>query len=156
MKTALDHMGLLEAIPPRAGNAAVVGDYVSMKNIGHLSVIVQIKQAGADPVVCEIVQATAVAGTGVKALGTAVPVSANLDTATSDAMVAQTADDEFTTDVAVKNKIVHFDILPEHLDVNGGFDCIAVKVTSVAAGDIISALYQPCGQRYLGQSVIVD
>jgi hypothetical protein len=88
---------------------------------------VVIDQGNAATIAITPFQATAVAGHGRKALGKVVPIWANLDVATSDALVRQTDAVNFTTDAAVKEKMVVFQIDAAALDVTGGFDCLVVK-----------------------------
>lgn len=138
---------IVEAITPQAG-AAITGDYVSLKNAGHVTVLVHIAQGHADPVAITIEQATAVAGTGSKPITNAVPIYLVADAATSDSWVAQTAAVAYTTSAALKHKLVAFEIDASSLDVAGGFDCITVKTAASNALNVTSALYVLSDLRY--------
>src|SRR5690349_14644864 len=96
---------IVEALAPAADAAGRTGSYVTMKDAARAFVVVHITQGNAATIALSLLQATAVAGTGSKALANAVPIWSNLDTATSDALVARTAAVSYTTDAAVKNKI---------------------------------------------------
>lgn len=132
---------IVEAIAPAADAAGRTGDYVSLKNVNLAYVVVHITQGNAATVALTIEQATAVAGTGSKAITVSVPIWSNLDTATSDTLVRRTDAVSYTTDAAVKNKIVIFQIDPATLDVANGFDCIVVKTGASNAANITQAMY---------------
>ena len=138
---------VVEAITPQAGGA-ITGDYISLKNAAHVTVLVHIKQATADQVAITIEQATAVAGTGSKAIAKTVPIYLVADTATSDAWVRQTDAVAYTTSTAAKSKLVAFEINAEDLDVAGGFDCLTVKTAASHATNLTSAIYVLSDLRY--------
>ncbi len=149
---------LVEAITPQAG-AAITGDYISCKTAGRVFVVVHVNQAAANTVAITIEQASAVAGTGSKAIATAVPIWANEDCAASDALVRQTDAVSFTTSSATKHKLVVFEIDPTTLDKANGFDCLTVKTAASNAANITSAFYLLTDVRYQGAtppSAIVD
>lgn len=144
------------AIAPVAGGTALAGDYISMKNVEHVTVAVTITQGNATPPALTLHQATAVAGTGAKALAKNVAVYYVSDAATSDLLVKQTDGVAFTPDAALKNKIVLFEVPVESLDMDGGFDCLQVRAGASNAANIVSAVYWCSGERYHGTSVITD
>ena len=146
---------VVSAIKPQAG-AAITGDYVSLKNAGHVTVLVHVNQAAVDVVAITIEQATAVAGTGTKPIAKTVPIYLVADTATSDVWVRQTDAVAFTTSAAQKEKLVAFEISAEDLDVAGGFDCITVKTAASHATNVTSAVYVLSDLRYGTGTVIVD
>ncbi|MHB1652345.1 MAG: hypothetical protein ACYCVD_07685 [Desulfitobacteriaceae bacterium] len=148
----------VEAIAPQAGGA-ITGDYVTLRDAEKCFVFVHINQADAATIEITIEQATDVSGTGSKAITNAVPIWANQDCATSDALVRQTDAVSFTTSDAVKHKIVIFQIDPAHLDVNNGFDCITIKTAASDPTNITAAQYFLADLRYGGvtpPSDIVD
>jgi len=150
-----ENFSIVEAIQPQAGGA-ITGDYISLKKTGHVSVMVHITQATADVVAITLEQATAVAGTGSKALAVDVPIFLVADTATSDLLVAQTPGVAYTTLAAAKHKIVVFEVPAEALDLANGFDCLTVKTAASHASNLTSAVYI-CGlRRYGAESLIVD
>lgn len=151
----IENTQIVEAITPQAG-AAITGDYISMKKAGHVTVIVHIAQGHADPVAITIEQATAVAGTGSKAIAKAVPIYLVADAATSDAWVAQTPAVAYTTSATLKHKLIAFEISAEDLDVAGGFDCLTVKTAASNALNLTSALYVLSDLRYGTGTAIVD
>lgn len=150
-------------VPVNLATAANNGDYVSLKHYGHVAIVL-FKAAGAageDPTLT-IQQATAVAGTGAKALNfTTIHVKQGADLAAIGTFtkVTQAAANTYTdTDSAEAQAIwiVEFDV--EDLDVAGGFDCVQAAVgdvgTTAQVGAVLYILTEP---RYTPPpSAIVD
>lgn len=134
--------------------------YVSMKNFRKMQIIIDI--ANGTTVTGSTVtlkQASAIAGTGEKALAFTRMLS-NIDTAASQVMTetAVTAN-TFTTDTTnSKNLRYIIEVNAEDLDVANGFDCVRVDGTGHAAtasrGFVVS--YTLFGARYSGASPIAD
>ncbi|MBU2548370.1 MAG: hypothetical protein KKB20_08180 [Proteobacteria bacterium] len=139
---------MIEALEPAADAAGRTGAYVSLKNAGRAFVVVHIDQGNAATVALTVEQATAVAGTGSKALTNNAPIWANQDCAAGDTLVRQTDAKSFTTSAAVKHKMVVFQIDPASLDVANGFDCITVKSGASNEANITQALYILTDLRY--------
>jgi hypothetical protein len=132
-------------IPPRRGlkpaadAAGRTSAYLSLKGAVKAYIVCYVDQGNAAQVTFTPLQASAVAGTGSKAI-TATPIWAAQDVATADALVAQTAAANFQTSAAVKEKFVVFEIVPEQcMDVANGFDCIAIQTSASNASNITSA-----------------
>lgn len=138
---------LVEGMAPAADAAGRTGDYVSLKNASRAYIVCHITQGNAATVALTPYQATAVAGTGEKVISSA-RIWSNLDTATSDALVRRTDAANYTTDAAVKNKIVVFEIDAASLDVSGGFDCVTVKTGASNVANITQAMYVLVGERF--------
>lgn len=132
---------IVEAMPNATDAAGRTGDYVSLKNALMAYVFVDITQGNAAPIALTIEQASAVAGTGTKAITVTVPIWSNLDTAASDTLVRRTDAVSYTTDAGVKNKQVIFQIDPATLDQANGFDCITVKTGASNVANLTSASY---------------
>lgn len=132
-------VNLLAPATDAAGRTSTV--YASLKDAIKAFIVVYITQGNAATVQLDPVQATAVAGTGTKALTNEVPIWSCLDVAAADTLVARTAAKTYTTDAGVKNKIVIFEIDPKAcLDLANGFDCIGLTTGSSNAANITSAL----------------
>lgn len=129
------------ALNPATDAAGRTGAYVSLKNVNIAYIVVHITQGNAATIALSINQATAVAGTGAKAITTVVPIWSNLDVSASDTLVHRTDAVSYTTDAAVKNKIVVFQIDPAGLDLANGFDCIAVVTGASNVANITQAVY---------------
>lgn len=149
---------MVQALAPAADAAGRTGAYVSLKNVKQACVVVNITQGNAATIQLDVKQASAIAGTGVKALANTVPIWANEDTSTNDTLARQTDAVNYTTGAAVKNKMVVFHIDPAVLDTNNGFDCITVVTGASNAGNITSAVYF-LDMKFAGavpNSVVVD
>ena len=129
---------------PVAANALATCDYVSMKNCHALLVTVMHYSGGADTdLVLSFKQATDVAATGAKVVSNVMPLWVNVDTASTDTMVAQTAAAGYTIDTgAGLDQIAQFLLDASLLDVANGFDCIALHSTGGNAANYVSVLYQ--------------
>lgn len=155
MPRLVEQLGMEVAILPKdVTGAAQVGDYMCLKNYQHLSIVLmQGAWAGGTPAVT-LVQATDVAAAAEKALAftkmwTKVGVTGT--TFVETAVAANT----FNLP-AVANTVCVIEIDADMLDVNGGFDCVAVKVASPGANaDLLTALYLLHGSRY-SQAVMLD
>lgn len=134
-----ENLKIIEAITPQVG-AAITGDYVSLKNAHRAWIVVHIAQGNAAQVAITVEQASAVAGTGTTPITNVVPIWANEDCAASDKLVKQTSAVAFTTSVAVKHKMVVFQIDPASLSLADG-DCITVKTAASHADNLTSAMY---------------
>ena len=128
-------------LAPAADAAGRTSAYLSARNaVAKIWVDVEITQGNAATVLLSILQAKDSSGTGSKAINATAAIWANQDTATSDALVAQTAAATFTTSAAVKNKIVHFELVPERdFDVANGFNHIAISTGASNAANITNA-----------------
>ena len=155
MPRLVELMGFEVAVLPKdITGAAQVGDYISLKNYQHLTiVIVQGAWAGGTSAVT-LTQATAVAGTAEKALAftkrwTKVGVTGT--TFVETAVAANTFD---LPNVANTINVIEIDA--DMLDVNNGFDCVALQTATPGANaDLLMALYILHGARY-PQRVMLD
>jgi hypothetical protein len=145
---------VLAFAPVNIATAANTGAWVSLKNFHRctIRVIKAVGTAGEDPVIT-VQQATAVAGTGAKALNfervyvkqhaTALPATFT--------RITQTAANTYTNaTLAEELAIIEIDILPEMLDIDGGFDCVQVSVPDPGSGAQLmvafydlAAIYRP-------------
>lgn len=155
MKNLVEKIRPIEAIAPATGADAIAGDYISLKNVNHLTIVAHITQGHATPPALTIEQATAVAGTSSKVITEVVPIFANQDCAASDLIEGQTAAVNFTPSATLKHKMVVFEIDPATLDTNNGFDCICLKAGASNVANIIAAQYL-VKERYYNKTVITD
>lgn len=127
-------------LPPAADAAGRTSSYRSLKNALKAYVVAEVNQGNAATVLLTLLQAKDVSGTSSKALTGVVPIWLENDTSTSDALVAQAAAANFTTDASLKNKIVVFEIEPEQcMDVANGFRSIAISTGASNAANITRA-----------------
>lgn len=133
-------------LPVNMATAANDGDWVSLKGYGHVAVVLfGAVGTQAESPTLTIEQATAVAGTGAKALNFTniykKQAATNLQAVNTWTLVTQAAANTYTeTNVGdlAKLWVVEFDA--EDLDVNGGFDCIRGRVADVGTGPELGAL----------------
>ncbi len=132
-----------------------VCDYVSLK--GYAGCLVKIFVDNATIVTggaITLKQATAVAGTGEKALAFA-SMWANTDTAAGDTLTetAVTSNTFTTATTDNKNLMYVIDVKADDLDVANGFDCLRVDslLMANAVGVVVYELY---GARYAGTADI--
>ena len=156
---------LVDFTQPVTGLAPIVPststpDYVSLKDYARFTAIITVDNATTvTGSAITLKQATAVAGTGEKALAFT-KVWINEDTAASD-VLTETAvvSSTFTTDdTDAKNLIYVVEVDTATLDSNNDFDCIRVG-TADATAAIVSVVYILHGARYpqdVMKSAIVD
>jgi hypothetical protein len=125
-------------LEPAADAAGRTSSYLSLKGAVKAWIVVYVNQGNAATILLSPLQATAVAGTGTKAIAAA-RIWTKLDEALT-VFTAQTEAATYTTDAGVKKKIVIFELdLAKVMDVAGGFDCIAVSTGASNAANITSA-----------------
>lgn len=130
----------IHTLKPATDAAGRTGIWSSLANCEKAWMIVYVDQANAATILLSLLQATSKTGTGSKATNS-VPIWANQDCVTSDALVAQTAGATFTTSAATKAKMVIFEITPDvALDVTNGFNHVTVSTGASDVANITSAL----------------
>lgn len=126
-------------LAPAADAAGRTSSYRSLKNALKAYVVCHVNQGNAATVQLSLLQASAVAGTGSKAI-TVTPIWSNLDTSVNDTLTSRAAAINYTTDAATKDKIVIFEITPEQcMDLANGFYAIAVSTGASNAANITEA-----------------
>ena len=125
--------------PNVGGAAAVVGDYISLKNAQMAWVIFHYRQADGNAITFQVNKATAVAPTGAVIITETVPIWSNLATATSNTLVRRTDAVSYSGGAAAGSKIIIFQIDPASLGTT--YDCIAGEASAVAAAQYLSIMY---------------
>lgn len=162
----VETIGIVPAIVPVDLSAAAAdGDYVSLKNYGHVAIVVfkAAGTAGDDPDF-SVQQAQAVAGTGAKdLLFTTIYQKQGVLTAVGTFVkITQAAGAAYSADLTSAEEqgvyVIEFDA--QDLDVDNGFDCIRVRVADVGLNAQLGcAFYLLSEPRYGGDpvpSAIVD
>lgn len=151
----IDNYGIeVAAVPVDTTGAAVTGDYYSLKNYNHVTfIILQGAWAGGTPAVT-LKQATAVAGTGEKALSftkywTKTGITGTTYTETT------VASDTFNLP-ATANTITVIEVDAASLDVSGGFDCVRVGVASPGSNADLIAVVAILGGPRFAQALMPD
>ena len=159
-------MGLYPRIPedavpvvltaPVTTNGGVTTDYMSLK-LAHMVYIVAIfTEAAGHASGIDVTQATAVDGSGVKAITNTLPIWANTDISATSVLTRQTDAITYNVDVGTTNQIVIMQVDPAGFDIDGGFDCLGVTVDNsnqVANFVTVLAFVVP---RYKDSNYIVD
>lgn len=148
--TLPEEASIVDALPPAADAAGRNGAWVTLKNAYKAYIVAHIAQGNAATVELIVQQAQDVEGTNPKVITGNCRIWADLDTATSDALARQTDGVNFTTDAALKNKIVVIEIDPATLDNANGYDCIRVQTGASNAANITEATYILTPLRYKG------
>ncbi len=127
---------------PVTTNGGVTCDYVSLKNVHRAWIVASFTQAVGHATGIDPTQATAVAGTAVKAITNVCRIWANEATATTDTLVEATAAITYNVTNDIKKKQVIIEVDPETLDVDGGFDVLGCTIDdSSQATNFVSVLY---------------
>jgi hypothetical protein len=141
---------------------STLGDttYVSLKNYAKCRILISISDGTTvTGSTITLKQATAVAGTGEKALAFT-RMLANTDYAASKVMTeTAVTSNTFTTQTTnSKDSFYIIDVDTSTLDVAGGFDCIRVDGTGHAATASrgCAVIYELYGARYSGATVTAD
>lgn len=120
--------------PAALTSTAGDGDYVSLKNYARVSIIMTILNATTvTGGTITLKQASAVAGTGEKALAFT-KMYANVDCGASDTLVeTAVASNTFTTDTTNSKQLMYvMEVDAADLDVANGFDCVRIDSTGMA------------------------
>ena len=133
------------------------GTYVSLKNYARLRITLDVLNATTvTGGVVTLKQATAVAGTGEKALAFT-RMLANTDVGAGQALTeTAVTSNTFTTNTTNSKRLRYvIDVKAEDLDISNNFDCVRIDVDSMvnAIGLVSYDLY---GARYSGVSPLVD
>lgn len=146
--------------PAALTSTAGDGDYVSLKNFARLTITLLVLNASTvTGGTITLKQASAVAGTGEKALAFT-KMYANIDCAASDTLVeTAVVSNTFTTDTT-NSKILMYvmEVDAADLDIANGFDCVRIDSTGMANA-VGAVLYQLHPARFapaLAVSAITD
>lgn len=144
--------------PPVTTNAAVTGDYVSLKNAHRAWLIFVLKQAVAHATICSVMEAPVVAGTDGTAMTATQRIWCNEDISDDLNLLRAAADaasETLTADAA--DKLVIIEIDPAKL--TAGYDCVAGKTSASSQPTNFVAMLYAIEDRYpqaLPPSSIID
>jgi len=140
-ETFVESFKIVQGIQPRTTNGGFSSDWVSLKNINKAIIVVNLTQAAGHATAFTLAQATAVAGTGTKAVTNNVPIWANEDCATSDTLVRQTDAKAYTITNDIKNKMIVFEVDPAiAMDTANDFDCLGLTVADSSQATNIASV----------------
>lgn len=128
------------ALKPATDAAGRTGRYFNMAFAPKAYFVAEIDQGNAATITLDLVQASAAAGTGVKAIPGVRRIWSNLDEATNDTYTRQTDAQTFATDAAVKEKLVIIEINAADLDLANGFTYVALRTGASNVANLTSGL----------------
>lgn len=131
--------------PKNYTGAAATAKYVSLKNYGHMTIVIQTGAWAAGTAAVTVSQATDVSATGAKALSFAYQWN---DVAASGTLVkTAVTSDTFTLGTALKLYVIEIDA--DTLDVANDFDCLTIAVASPGANaDFYGVTYILSDSKY--------
>ena len=131
---------VMQALQPVDINGTgFAGDYVSMKNFGHLTIIINQATCGATPAVT-LSQALTVAGGTPKALAFT-EYFLNADTAAGNAFTRTTVTANTFNLANDTNRLVRIEVNAEMLDLANNYDCVSVLIANPGAPAVIGIEY---------------
>jgi len=145
-KHLVEQVKLLRGAEPKSYSGAAMADaYVSLKNYATLTIKISTGAWAGGTAAVTLTQATAIAGTGAKALAFTDYWD---DLTTTGTLVKKAAtSNTFTLGTANKSFVIHVDA--SMLDVDNGFDCVTLAIASPGANaDFYCVEYILSGARY--------
>jgi hypothetical protein len=144
--TLPEDLKIVEGLAPQIGaGAPLVSDYVSVKNLQKLFVVIHYAQGDATDTTWRVMRDISVAGAASVVLVNNMVVWSNLNTAVSDTLVRRGDAVNYAGGVGVANKLIIFQIDPASLgmDANGvPYDCVCAEtVQNVAATSTATVLF---------------
>jgi hypothetical protein len=119
---------IVQAFEPKTTNAAIISDYVTLKNTITATIIINLTQAVGNATQVSLYQSQDVSGTGAKPLLSNVPIWANEDTTLGDSLTRESDGTNYSVANTAKNKQIVFHVDPSKLDINNGYCCLNVRV----------------------------
>jgi hypothetical protein len=148
-RNLIQENGVNLCMQPATDAAGRTGTYISLKTGQKVTFVFEITQGNAATVACSVVQATTAGGAGSKAIAGAVfKIWTCLDVATSDVFASQTDAASFTTDAALKNKLVVIEVDASQLDIAGGFAYVAPVTGASNVANLTACLSVVLGSTY--------
>lgn len=142
--------------PPATTNGGVTTDYISLKNAHMVYLVATFTQAATHATGIDVTQATAVAGTAVKAITNTLPIWKNADISATSVLTRLTDAITANCTAGTTDQIIVMQIDPAGFDVNGGFDCLGCTVDdSTEATNFVSVVAYVV-PRYKDVDFIVD
>jgi hypothetical protein len=142
--------------PPVTTDGGVTTDYISLKKVHRVTIVAVFTQAVGHATGIDPVQATAVDGTGAKAITNTVPIWANTDISLDNILTRQTDAITYNLGATAKNQIVTMDIDPAGFDVANGFDVLGVTIDDSSQATNFVSVVAWLDMRYPNTKVIED
>jgi hypothetical protein len=134
--TLPENAKVLGVLKPAADAAGRTGRYVNLTLAHKAYLVFHVDQGNAATIAFDLLQATSAGGGSAKVLTGVRRIWTNLDLATNDTYARQTDALSFTSDAAVKEKLVIIEVAPSDLDLANGFVYIAPRTGASNAANI--------------------
>jgi len=141
---------------PATTNGGVTTDYISLKNAHMVFLVATFKQAATHATGIDPTQATAVAGTGVKAITNTLPIWKNADISATSVLTRLTDAITANCTAGTTDQIIIMQIDPAGLDVNNDFDCLGCTVDDSSEATNFVSVVAYVVPRYKDVNFIVD
>ena len=142
--------------PSVTTNGGVTTDYISLK-LAHMVYLEFIfTQAVGHATGIDVTQATAVAGTAVKAITNTLPIFSNTDISLTSVLTRRTDAITYNLPATAKNMIVTMQVDPSGFDVANGFDCLGVTIDDSSQASNLVCVVAHVVPRYKDSNYIVD
>jgi hypothetical protein len=128
------------ALKPATDAAGRTGRYFNVAQAHKVYFVFEIDQGNAATITVDVLQATNNAGAGAKVFTGVRRYWADLDEATSDTILRQTDALQFTTDAAVKEKLIIVEVAPSDLDQANGFNYVAPRTGASNVANLTSCI----------------
>lgn len=138
--TLPENAKVFSALKPATDAAGRTGRYFNMALAHKAYLVFNIDQGNAATIAVDLLQATSAGGGSAKVLTGTRRIWTNLDQATNDTYTRQTDALSFTTDAALKEKLVIIEVNPADLDLANGFTWIAARTGASNAANLTSCL----------------
>lgn len=143
-------------VSPATTNGGVTTDYISLKNAHMVYLVATFTQAATHATGIDPTQASAVAGTGVKAITNTLPIWKNADISLTSVLTRQTDAITADCDAGTTNQIIVMQIDPAGFDVANGFDCLGCTVDDSSEATNFVSIVAYVVPRYKDVNFIVD
>jgi len=138
--TLPENAKIFGALKPATDAAGRTGRYFNAGLAHKIFFVFEIDQGNAATIALDVVQATTSTGTSAKQVATNRRIWTNLDEATNDTYTRQSDAASYTTDAAVKEKLVILEVDPNDLDLANGFTWIAARTGASNVANLTSAV----------------
>lgn len=145
-----EDFGIVNVQPPiDANDAAITGDWVSLKNAGHATIIINCGAGWGSTGAVTLTQATVVAGSDTKALAFST-MWTNVGDITSSVFV-QTAvtSNTFNLSTSAAGSLYIIEVDADTMDADGNFDVLGFSLSDPGAAGLVSVTMILSATRFL-------
>jgi hypothetical protein len=149
-KITNEDVAVVNVVPPiDANDAALTGDWVSMKNAGHATIIINCGAGWGSAGAVTLTQATAVAGTGTKALAFSYMWTNVADITASTLVKTAVTSNTFNLSTSAAGSIYIIEVEADTLDADNDFDVLGFSLADPGAAGLVSVTTILSSTRFL-------